>query len=163
MNATAQCSTESFEGPVPKRRPASGPTAASVRPSAFVIHRSVTWRDKSVPIEIAENQSQYRIIVPLLGIDPRKIHVFVMAHSLLIEIRFKTSVHHQMANGVVMESINRRILREFNLPIEIEEGTTTVQVCGASLHITARKSGSDRQASWSQLIHFDTRASLGCV
>jgi HSP20 family molecular chaperone IbpA len=161
MNATAQCSTESFEGPVPKRRPASGPTAASVRPSAFVIHRLVTWRDKSVPI--AENQSQYRIIVPLLGIDPRKIHVFVMAHSLLIEIRFKTSVHHQMTNGVVMESINRRILREFNLPIEIEEGTTTVQVCGASLHITARKSGSDRQASWSQLIHFDTRASLGCV
>jgi HSP20 family molecular chaperone IbpA len=160
MNARVQRSTESFDGPVPKRRATSCRT--SIRPNASVIPPPLTWQDESLPIEIAEGQSEYKVIVPLSGIDPRKIYVFAMPRSLLIEIRFKSSIRHQMINALVTESIDRRISREFTLPIEIAHGATTVQVCGESLHITARKSEHDQQTSWSQLIHFDSRASLGC-
>jgi hypothetical protein len=41
------------------------------------------------------------------------------------------------------------------LPIEIEQGGTTAQIRGESLHITARKSYNAQQTAWSQLIHFD--------
>jgi len=134
-----------------------------MRSNVSVIPRPLVWQHEPPPIEIAEGQSEYKVIVPLSGIDPGKIHVVATPRSLLIEIRLKSSVRHQMTNAVVTESIDRRISREFSLPIEIERGTTTVQVRGEFLQITARKSPHDQQASWSQLIHFDTRASLGCL
>jgi hypothetical protein len=52
---------------------------------------------------------KYKIIVPLPGIDPRKIYVFATARSLLIEIRFKGIIHDLTR---VTESIDRRISRE---------------------------------------------------
>jgi HSP20 family molecular chaperone IbpA len=163
MNARVQRSTEPFEGLVPKRRAASCRPAASTRPNASVFPGPLTWQDESLPIEIAEGPSEYKVILPLCGIDPRKIHVLAMPRSLLIEICFKSSVRHQVTNAFVTESVDRRISREFSLPIEIEKGATTVQVWGECLHITARKSEHDQQPPWSHLIHFNTRASLGCV
>lgn len=114
-----------------------------------------------MPIEIAEGRSDYEVIVPLSGIDPRKIYVFAKPQSLLIEVRFKSIVHHETSG--ITERVQRRISREFLLPAELEAHTTTVRVCGDSLRIRARKSEEDEQASWSEMIHFDTRGSLGCV
>jgi HSP20 family molecular chaperone IbpA len=114
-------------------------------------------------IEIAEQTSQYIIVVPLTGIDPRSVYVFATPRSLLVEVRVKRVVSHQIINGFVTESIKERISREFSLPVEIEQGATNVKVRGDSLQITAGKSQEEQQKPWSQLIHFDTRASLGCV
>jgi HSP20 family molecular chaperone IbpA len=117
-------------------------------------------QDESLPIEVAEDESEYKIIVSLSGIDPRKIYVFATPRSLLIEIRFKSTIYHDLPRALVTESIDRRISREFSLPIEIVQGATRVQISGDSLHITARKSEREQETSWSQLIHVDTLASL---
>lgn len=163
MNATVQRSTESFERLIPKRQATSRRPPAPVWPNASAIPRPLPWPDESLPIEIVEGPLGYKLIAPLCGIDPHKIYVFAMPRLLLVEIRYKTSICHELATALVTERIDRRISREFDLPNEIEQGATTVQVCGESLEITVRKTQQDKQASWSQLIHFDTRSSLGCV
>lgn len=156
MNARVQRSTESFERLIPKKQATSRRPPASVWPNASAIARPLSWPDESLPIEIAEGPSEYKLIAPLCGIDLRKIYVFAMPRLLLIEIRYKTSICHKLATAPVRERIDRRISREFDLPNEIEQGATKVQVCGESLEITARKSPHDKRASWSQLIHFET-------
>ena len=115
----------------------------------------------STPIEISGGKSDYRVIVPLSGIDPRKIYVFAKPQALLIEFRLKSSVRYDTSN--VAENIECRMSREFLLPAAIEAHSTVVRVCGDSLYITARKAEGEAQHPWSELIHFDTRGSLGCV
>ena len=163
MNLRVQRSAESFERPFPKKRAASSRTPISTRSNSSVIRRPLAWQAEPLPVEIVEGRFKYEVIVPLSGIDPGKIFVFATPRTLLIESRVRSSVPHQMANTVVKESIDQRISREFSLPNDIEQGGTTVEVCGESLHIAARKSDRPQQTSWSQLIHFDTRASLGSV
>jgi hypothetical protein len=57
-----------------------------------------------------------------------------------------------------VESINGQIVREFTLPAEIAQGTTTVRLYEETLQITARKSQQDQRTSWSQLVDFDARS-----
>lgn len=164
MNTEVQDSTELFEAPAPITRTACRRTLFS-RPKASVSIRTrpLAQQEESRVIEIAEGMSQYSIVVPLAGIDPRSVYVFATPRSLLIEFRAKRVVSHKMINGFVTESIKQRISREFSLPVEIEQDTTIVKVCGDSLQITAGKSQEEQQKPWSQFIHFDTRASLGCI
>ena len=163
MNTEVQDSTELFEAPTPITRIACRRALLS-RPKASVFIRTrLLAQQESGAIEIAEDTSQYNIAVPLAGIAPRSVYVFATPRSLLIEFRAKRVVSHKMINGFVTESIKQRISREFSLPVEIEQGTTIVKVCGDSLQITAGKSQEEQQGPWSQFIHFDTRASLGCI
>jgi HSP20 family molecular chaperone IbpA len=157
MDTRGQPAPESFERFVRKSRTRYRKTAPA-RPAGLQIGPPDIQQDESLPISIAENQSEYSIVVPLAGIDPRKIHVLATPRSLVIEIHSKSTVWHALTRAPVTESIDRRISRELTLPIEIEQGATTVRVTHDSLHITARKSEHNQETSWSQLIHFDTRA-----
>ena len=157
-------STELFEAPAPSTRTAYRRTLRSWPNASVVVRtRPLARQEESGAIEVAEDTLQYIIVVPLAGIDPRSVYVFAMPRSLLIEFRAKRVVSHKMINGFMTESIKQRISREFSLPVEIEQGRTIVKVCGDSLQITARKSQEEQQKPWSQLIHFDTRTSLGCI
>jgi HSP20 family molecular chaperone IbpA len=160
MNVAARPKLESFEMLAPKRESRVREIDNSVRPNPLVIRLPQIPRGESLPIEIAEDELEYRITVPVEGIDPRKIYVFAAPRWLLIEIRFKSSVCHELARALVTESIDRRISRKFALPVEIEKGATTVRVSNGSLYITALKSQCEQETFWSQLIHFDMRASL---
>lgn len=163
MNASVQRSGKLLLGPPPTKRAASCRSAAAGRPNLSEIPRPQAWQGDSPSIEITEDDAEYQIIVPLSGVDPRKIYVLATSQSLLIEIRFKLGVCHELDRAPVMESIDKRISREFTLPVEIEQGGTTVEIRGGSLLITARKSEQEQESPWSQLIHFDTRAGLGLV
>ena len=116
----------------------------------------VDWKSASPSIEITESLLEYKIIVALSGIDPRKIYVFAMPRSIQIEIRFKSMMHHKTVTPGVMETIDLRIVREFSLPVEIEQGATTIGIYGQSLLITAPKARQSQSTSWSQLIPFNT-------
>src|SRR6185437_961261 len=158
MTSTAQSrSTELFEGPVFAKRSVLGRSPLSIRPIRTVLIRPspLACHEEPIPIEIAESKLDYEVIVPLSGIDPRKIYVLAKPRSLLIEARSKSIVRH--ATSDVTERIERRLSREFVLPADIEAHSTTVRVCGDSLRIRARKSENDEQIPWSELIHFDTR------
>lgn len=153
---------ELFEASPPFTRTSCRQTPASRNASTIIRIHPLT-RQKESSVEIVADESQYRIVLPLTGIDPRSVYVFATPRSLLIEFRFRKMVSHPTIHGFVTENIKQRISREFSLPGEIEQGTTTVAVCGDSLYIAARKSQEEEQRPWSQLVHFDTRASLGCV
>lgn len=156
MTAGVQRADESFEE-VPKRRVASGGITDLVSQKELRTFWPFPWHDGSPPIEIAERPSEYEVALPLKGIDPRNIYVFARPRALLIEIRFKSTVCHGMVNSHVTETIDRRVSREYSLPIEIEQGATKVQIQGQVLYITARKSKYDVQGSWSELVPFDTQ------
>jgi len=163
MSAMAQVSNALFNESIPKKQAASCQLALSLRSKGLVLLPPIVWNDEPLPIEVAEAESEYSIILPLSGIDPRNIYVFAKPRSLLIEIRWKSSTHHPVSNAHITENVERRISRELNLPTEIEERATTVRISGDFLQVTARKSRHDQQTSWSELIRFDTRASLGCI
>ena len=152
-----------FEASTPKALSACRRTPVSRKVAAIIRIGPLAKQEETVAISIAEDTSEYKIVAPLTGIDPRSVYVFATPRSVLIEFRFKRVVSHPMIDGSATETIKERISREFSLPCEIERGTTTVAICGESLQITARKSTQEQQKPWSQFIHFDTRASLGCV
>jgi HSP20 family molecular chaperone IbpA len=155
MNVRARRCAESLEVPVSNGRSASSRTPASRRARGSLIRAPVRWQGESPAIEIVENASEYKLTVPLLGIDPRQIYVFAMPQSLLIEIRFQRTIRHETGYAHITECIDRRISREFNLPVGIERDSATAQISGEFLHITARKTRYDHETSWSQLIHFE--------
>lgn len=138
-----------------QRRSCFRQTAGSIKPNPSVTRRLRVSQFEFPLIEITEDSAEYTFIVPLAGIDPRRIYVFARPRSLLIEIRLKNSVCHELVRASVMESIDRRIARELTLPINIEHGTTRVCVNGEFLHITARKSEHEQSRAWSELIHFE--------
>jgi len=156
-------SAELFEGPLIAKRPLSGRSPLAIPPKSIVIvrPRPLSCREELNPIEVAERKLDYKVVVPLSGIDPRKIYVIAKPQGIVIEFRLKSGMRH--ANSNVAETTECRISKEFTFPSEIKRCTTIIQVCGDSLHITARKAEGGPQDAWSELIHFDTRGSLGCV
>jgi HSP20 family molecular chaperone IbpA len=158
MNAGAQRAPEPFRGAPSQHTIASRPSSICRKPSASAITRLCNEEEEPASIEIIEKEFEYQLSMPLSGIDPRRVYVFVTPHSLLIEIRFKNRALHQAITGAVIESINGQIVREFTLPAEIAQGTTTVRLYEETLQITARKSQQDQRTSWSQLVDFDARS-----
>jgi HSP20 family molecular chaperone IbpA len=59
--------------------------------------------------------------MPLSGIDPRKVFVFAMPRSIVIEVRFRRLTNHKMPMAAVLESIDERVVREFSLPVEMNQ------------------------------------------
>jgi len=163
MNVSVRRSGRSSPGPPPTKRATSCRTAVAGRPNLSELPRPEAWQEEAPFIEIAEAETEYKIVVPLSGIDARKIHVFATPRSLLIEIRSKSNIRHELGDALVLENIDHRVSRELTLPVEIEQGGTHVQIHGESLHITALKSEWQEQPPWSQLIQFNTRAGLGLV
>jgi HSP20 family molecular chaperone IbpA len=158
MSAVTQSPIGSFEKLALKKQAGSHCAAIALVP------RRAGWQSESPPIEVAETQLEYKFIVPLSGIDPRKIYVFAMPRSILIEIHFKSMMHHKTATAGVMETIDQRIVREFNLPAEIEQGAATIRIYGESLLIAARKARRIQSTSWSQLLPVEARGAVmaGC-
>jgi HSP20 family molecular chaperone IbpA len=159
MNAGVQHVAEPLEAQVPRRRATSCEPPVSVRLKLSEARQSTIFPKEPMPIDVVEEPTEYKVVVPLSGIEPRRFFVLAMPRSLLIEMRLKSRISHLTLNALVSESVDHRISREFNLPVEIEQGGTTARVCGEFLEITARKSEHSQQACWSELIHFDTRPS----
>jgi HSP20 family molecular chaperone IbpA len=126
MNTAVGSETDSFERRLREKEAALSPDRRPRDSERFRDWQAHIQQDESLPIDVAEDESEYKIIVHLSGIDPRKIYVFATPRSLLIELRFKSTIYHDLARALVTESIDRRISREFSLPIEIEQGTTKV-------------------------------------
>jgi HSP20 family molecular chaperone IbpA len=152
MNAVIQSLTGSFEGLAPIKQNLLS------RPAASFMPRNAGWQKNSPPIQITETQIEYKVVVPLSGIDPRKIFVFAMPQSIVIEVRLKSMTHHKMPIAAVIESVDERIVRELSLPVEIEQNASTCRISGESLLIKAPKARQNQTDSWSQLIPFDNRA-----
>lgn len=118
---------------------------------------------KFAPSELIEGQAEYKLLIPLAGIDPRRAYVLAKPQSVCIEYRSKGTISHETSVPPLLEAIECRVSREIVLPAEIDTRSTTVQVCGDSLFITARKAQGHKRNSSSELVQFDTRGSLGCV
>ena len=116
--------------------------------------------DCCLPAKVMNEDTAYKLVVPISGIDPRHVYVLAAPHSVLVEIRTKCVIPHEMDGAAINENTQQRISREFTLTDEIEAGTAAVRISGDSLEITAIKSRSEHEP-WSELIHFDTRGSLG--
>lgn len=115
------------------------------------------------PVKPNEDGGEYKILVPTRGIDLRHIYLVATPVSLLIEVRIRNSIKHDEADPVFAEIEYQRISRELRFRHPIEERGTIVQVRGAALQITCRKAATSEEKSWSEMLHFDTRASLGPV
>ncbi len=163
MTSRLQSRSAEFEAPTIAKRPLSGRTPLVMRStSAIVIRpRALTCREELDPIDVIERKSDYEVVLPLSGIDPRKVYVIAKPQELLIEFRLKSSAQH--ASGKVTETTECRILREFKFPTEIQRHTTVIHLRAGSLHIRIHKAENGPQDPWSELIHFNTRGSFGCV
>src|SRR5690242_21895733 len=69
-------------------------------------------------ITITETASQFKILLPLDGIDARKLYIFATQQSILLEVRINRTVTHQQAN--CQEVQHQRITREIRLHKPIE-------------------------------------------
>ena len=118
---------------------------------------ALKWRGEPTPVEVSEDSGEYKLSMSLCGVDPRTVYVFATPHSILVEVRVKSSVRHPTSGPAVAETIDRRISREFSFPSEIEQSSTTVELSSGFLRITARKCHGEARDSWSQLIAFDAR------
>ena len=143
MDALRECSPELLERATQTEPTASSGSIVLIRSHSFPLRPCSVAGDTLSPIELAETPSSYSIVVPLLGVDPRKVYVFAMPTLVTIEIHCRSGICHQLNDTPVIETIDRRISREFSFPIEIEKGGTVVQVCGESLEITAAKIGAN--------------------
>ena len=115
------------------------------------------------PVKPNGDGGEYRVLVPTRGIDLRHIYVVATPDSLLIEVRIQNSIKHDEADPVFAEVERHRISRELRFRHPIKERGTIVQVRGGALQITCRKATTSEQKSWSEILHFDSRASLGSV
>jgi HSP20 family molecular chaperone IbpA len=97
------------------------------------------------------------------GIDLRHVYVLAAPQSLLIEIRVRKTVQHQEDDPVDAEIEDRRVSRELKLRHRIERRRTVVDTVGDLLRITSVKASEAEENMWSDLVHLDTRASLGSV
>lgn len=113
-------------------------------------------RSECPPIDVKEGQSSFEVILPVEHINPRNIYIFARPHSLLIEIRSKLNIRHPLSSTFAEESIHKQILREISFPVEIDNGATSIQLCGMALRISLKKLQLGEQASCSKLVPFDT-------
>jgi HSP20 family molecular chaperone IbpA len=161
MNSAAtQRAAETREPSIPKKRPVASGGASNVQSKTrLAVHtQPVVWEDKTLELELVERPSSFTLSLPLSGIDPRQVYIQAASNSLLIEFRVKKTMSHNLLEGGFKESIDKRMSVEFTLPLEIEQGATTVGVYGGLLEITARKAPRTEQASWSEIVPFPTRS-----
>jgi HSP20 family molecular chaperone IbpA len=116
------------------------------------------------PIEWDESDAGHTILVPMHGIDLRHIYVVAGPDSILIDMKVRKTVKHEDEGPLLVEIRDQRISRELKFRHTIQKGATVVRVRGEALEITCRKATQTEESnSWSELLRFDTRSSLGCV
>ena len=135
----------------------------SLETSKSIGSQPLVFSTQLPPVKPVENGGEYKILVPTNGIDLRHFYVMATPDSLLIEVRIRNSFKHDGAEPVFSEVQTQRISRELRFRHPIEERGTIVQVRGGALQITCRKAATSEQKSWSEILHFDSRASLGSV
>ncbi|MGA7412618.1 MAG: hypothetical protein WBW33_19220 [Bryobacteraceae bacterium] len=119
--------------------------------------------DSAHAINVEEKQSGYTVIMGLHGVDPRTVSVLARATSLLIEVSVNEVFRHPLVKDLALEIVHQNVSREVRFPTEIERGCTVIQIRGAFLEIIALKAKSVQDAHWSDLVHFDSRSSRGCM
>jgi hypothetical protein len=100
------------------------------------------------------------ILLPLCGADLQQVYVIATPRSIVAEIRTKNKVNHP---GIALETQEQRIIREVRLQFDIKKRSTVTRVIGDALEITCTKADHADERPWSDLVRFDTRASLGSV
>jgi HSP20 family molecular chaperone IbpA len=135
--------------------------AARQKPETVKIQPFVRGRNP-LQLECGETVGEYTVIVPMTGIDLRQVFVVATPHTLLIEVRDRESVNYEGNGPVFSEIRDRRVSRELRLRHPIEKDVHLHRNANQLL-ITCRKTATGEEQSWSELLRFDTRASLGCV
>jgi len=136
---------------------------SSLETSTLIGSQPLVFVTRLPPVKPVENGGEYKILVPTNGIDLRHFYVMATPDSLLIEVRIRNSFKHDGAEPVFSEVQTQRISRELRFRHPIQERGTIVQVRGGALQITCRKAATCEQKPWSEILHFDSRASLGSV
>ena len=115
------------------------------------------------PINITQTAEALHITLPVNGLDLGGVYVIAAPRNIVIEMRSKNTVSH--LNGIT-EVQDKRIVRELTLNAEIQQGSTHVRRTGDDMEITCLKLQSEPSndaRGWSEIVRFDTRASLGCI
>jgi len=110
----------------------------------------------------SETTAEYRVVVPIAGMDLQQLFIVATSQTLLIELRERETVPHEENGPVFSETQERRTSRELRFRCPIEKGVC-LQVHDRELWITCRKASTAEEQSWSEWLRFDTRASLGCI
>ena len=112
------------------------------------------WLRKPKRASVKQSGDLYEIMVPISGVDPKKVYIFATEQSIQIEVRVKSSLHHWHGPEAVAEDLDQRVSRELRFPTEIVRGLTTVRISGDCLRITAVKSSERQHRPWSEFVHF---------
>jgi HSP20 family molecular chaperone IbpA len=154
---------KSEEAPSNQTGPQRGFLSVTVKTSEVVKCKPLILETGVPSIQVTEDRDTYRILVPMSGIDLRHVYVLAAPQSLLIEIRVRKTVQHEQDDPVDAEVEDRRVSRELKLRHPIERRRTVVDTVGDLLRITSVKASAAEENMWSDLVHFDTRASLGSL
>ena len=122
---------------------------------------SIASGDVLPPATITETADALRILIPLTGVDLQHVHVVASARSIVIEFRVKNRIDH--AGVAVTEVQQKRIIRELKFDANLKRRCTSMRMRGDDLEITSMKADRNDDFVGSDLVRFDTRASLGCV
>ncbi|MBV9035367.1 MAG: hypothetical protein JO182_12840 [Acidobacteriaceae bacterium] len=116
---------------------------------------------KLPPFQWSESTGECTIMVPVAGVDLRQIFILATPDTLLIEFRDRETLKQEGYSPVFSETRDRRVSRELRLRHPIEKGIC-LQIYGSEMRITCRKARTQEEP-WSELLYYNTRASLGCV
>ncbi len=121
---------------------------------------AITFGSTLPPIRVLDWGPTFRLLVPLANIDPNRFYVIAKPGGILIETR--TSNTGRVTDGFI-EVQDQRLIRELKFPFTLKRGSTVVKILETELEITFAKADQTDDAPWSELIRFNSRASLGCV
>lgn len=147
----------------------TAPVLENARPEGAIEYRKLLTNQNTFfpggpalpPIHVKETAAGFQIAVPVGDIDLRRVWVFASPRAIRIEIRSRAIQSHAQAGCEEVDE--QRIVRELKLPHAIQEGRTCVMPLGNELQIACLKDGTADDATWAELLHFDTRASIGCI
>jgi HSP20 family molecular chaperone IbpA len=121
----------------------------------------ITAVKELAPIQVTDTGAEYHVLVPTCGMDAGHFYVLASRRSLLIEVRVKKTLQYEAYGPLEAEIIDQRISRELKLGEPIRENCTVLHLMGDFLQITAQKASVGEVKNWSELLRFNTRASLG--
>ena len=137
--------------------------SSAVKTLELVKCKAPAFESEVRAMQATQDAGEYRILLPLVGVDPRNVYVRAAARSLLVEVRSRKRVRYPHDEPFDFRLEDCCVSCEFKLRNPIRQGGTLIEAVGNSLHITAIKSPNLEETSWSELVQFDTRASLGRV
>lgn len=122
---------------------------------------AITFGSSLPPIRVLDWGPTFRFLVPLGNIDPNRFYVIAKPAGILIETRTNNTICH-VQDGFI-EVQDQRLIRELKFPLTLKRGSTVVKILENELEITCAEADHPDDTPWSELIRFNSRASLGCV